>query len=196
MLKNSSDALEARIYTEDFRVYGIMHLTSNQDTARLLNREDRTFLAITKGIVYEKGFVHPPQPKQYRASVNFMTVPTQKILWVMGGRASQSRSNVQADNRVIYLLYKEYFLKGSLTMGTGTRFSDYLSTMANQKPFQTLQNVSLGIMKKGQTLMEAQAIEEFEFVTVNLANVGGVFDVAALPSSSNRPSAIISIEEG
>lgn len=196
MLKNSSDALEARIYTQDFRVYGIMHLASNQDTPRLLNREDRAFLAVTKGIVYESGFVHPPNPNQYRAAVNFMTLPTNKILWVMGGRASQPRSNVQADNRVVYLLYKEYFLKGSLTMSTGTRFSDYLSNMTANKPFQTLQNVSLGLMKKGQTLMEIKPIEEFEFVTVNLANVGGIFDVAALPSSSNRSSAILSIEEG
>ncbi|MEZ4632038.1 MAG: hypothetical protein R2880_15230 [Deinococcales bacterium] len=170
------DSLTARIYTSDFRVYGHMHLPPNQESAWHLNRSDRIFLPLTEAIVYRAGFSHPPSEAEFRASVAFITIPLSKILWVVGGRCAEIHED--QSTREVYVLYPDYFLKGELRMAKNVRLSSHLSEISYPKNFQTLYNVSLGIANKDQLLKDTPSLEFFDFATVNMANVGGVFDLS------------------
>ena len=184
MLKTVFDSHEARVYTEDFRMYGMMHLPKgeNHDTARLLNRNDKLFLRVTKGIVYSKGFRHPPTIDEYRASVGFMAIPIERLMWVYGGKA-QDFEKVSYEAREVYLLYANYFIRGELRLAKNSVLTSFLDNVASNKPFQTLYNASIGVPIKGLQVQEVDPIEEFDFVTVNLRMVGGIFDISP-PSAS------------
>ncbi len=175
MLNAKIEALEARVYTFDFRAFGMLHLSPNQDTARLLNRDDRPSLAITDAMLYRPGYAYPPQQDDFQSSLDFVAIPLERILWVYGGNPGPARG-IDFELRRLYILYPGHHLAGDIKMAPGMRFSDYFATSASEKPFQMLYNVSLhaGLPKKEQ---EAEELEHFNFVTVNLHNASGIFDV-------------------
>ena len=125
-------------------MYGMMHLPKgeNHDTARLLNRNDKLFLRVTKGIVYSKGFRHPPTIDEYRASVGFMAIPIERLMWVYGGKA-QDFEQVSYEAREVYLLYANYFIRGELRLAKNSVLTSFLDNVASNKPFQTLYNASI-----------------------------------------------------
>lgn len=177
MYKTVVDSLEARVTTSDFRVYGMMHLPAHVGTAEVMNNPARPYLPLTRAMIYARGHVHPPKIQEFMASPEFLAIPKERIAWVYGGRPSPEQG-VKFESRNLYLLYESYFLRGELRMTPGARLSDYLSGKSESKLFQNLYRAQLCVPIHGKTVQDTPPVEEFEFVTVNLRNAGGIFDLS------------------
>lgn len=176
MLSAKVEASEARVYTFDFRAFGMLHLTPNQDTARLLNRDDRPSLALTQAMLYRPGYDYPPKQADFQSTLDFVAIPLERILWVYGGNPGPARG-IDFELRRLYVLFHDHYLRGDIKMAPGMRFSDYFATSAADKPFQILYNVGLYAGLPNKKKPEGEGLEHFDFVTLNLHNASGIFDV-------------------
>ncbi|PZA06595.1 MULTISPECIES: hypothetical protein [unclassified Meiothermus] len=177
MYRRFREAHEVRIHTIHYRLYGMMYLIPGGGTADLLNAEGKDYLPTTGVLLYEAGYQHPPDPKDLKASADFVAVQKGHIRWLVGGRPATLRtSRAMVERRRLALLYAGYFLAGELELPKGVRLSDFLSTT---KPFQTLYDVGLYLLQPRRPVIELEPYERFEFVTVNLAQVEGVLEAPA-----------------
>ncbi|MFY0007063.1 hypothetical protein ABTQ01_20345, partial [Acinetobacter baumannii] len=60
MYKQPREVHEARIYTQAYRVYGLIYLVPGAGTADLLNQE-KPYLPVTGALLYTPGYTHPPE---------------------------------------------------------------------------------------------------------------------------------------
>ncbi len=169
--------MEGRVYTNEFRLYGLLHLPEFVGTARLLNLTDRPYLPVTRCMVYDAGFRHPPESDAMQYETDFAAVPKDHILWVMGGRPEEPSEHVRREARLVYVMYDNYVLTGRLYIMPDQRVSDYLHTVFTDRPFQDLYGARVLLPRKDVPLEEFEVLQYHEFVTVNLKQAGGVFDV-------------------
>lgn len=169
--------MEGRVYTNEFRLYGLLHLPEFVGTARLLNLTDRPYLPVTRCMVYDAGFRHPPESSAMQYETDFAAVPKDHILWVMGGRPEEPSEHVRREARLVYVMYDNYVLTGRLYIMPDQRVSDYLHTVFTDRPFQDLYGARVLLPRKDVPLEEFEVLQYHEFVTVNLKQAGGVFDV-------------------
>ncbi|AEB11613.1 hypothetical protein [Marinithermus hydrothermalis] len=174
MYKQPRDPFEARVYTPEYRVYGMIYLVPKGATADLLNQENRLLLPMTGVLVYTPGFKHPPDASELKATTGFLAVPKRRILWVVGGRPATPRTTgAMLRRQSLVLLYEGYAIAGKLDMPQHVRLSDYLSTA---KPFQTLHEARLYVLQPDRPIVELEPEESFEFVTVNLHRIAGLIE--------------------
>jgi hypothetical protein len=74
MLNPTLRPVEARVYTDEFRVYGVFHLRANTGTAWLLNAEDRPHLPLTHVSMYRPGVAHPPGSEALAYETHFAAI--------------------------------------------------------------------------------------------------------------------------
>jgi hypothetical protein len=169
--------MEGRIYTNEFRLYGMLHLPEFVGTARLLNLTDRPYLPVTSCMVYDAGFRHPPESDALQYETDFAAVPKDHILWVVGGRQEDASEHARREARLVYIMYTDYVLTGRLYIMPDQRVSDYLHTVFTDRPFQDLYGVRVLLPRRDVPLTDFEVLQHHDFVTVNLKQAGGVFDV-------------------
>jgi hypothetical protein len=168
---------EGRVYTNEFRLYGLLHLPELVSTARLLNLTDRPYLPVTHCMVYDAGFRHPPENEALQYETDFAAVPKEHILWVVGGRAEEVSEHVRREARLVYIMYASYVLTGQLYLMPDQRVSDYLHTVFTDRPFQDLYGARVLLPRRDVPLESFEVLQHHDFVTVNLKQAGGVFDI-------------------
>jgi hypothetical protein len=170
--------IEARIYTNEFRVYGLVHFRPNTGTAWLLNAEDRPHVPMTRVAMYRAGLEHPPQASELVYESHFAAIPKSSIVWIQGGAADEAKDGLGLQPREVYLVYPTYVLAGFVAMRPEVRLSDYAGLAMSKKSFVTLNRVRvLAKGEPGMPLAELPAVQEHDFVTVDLRKVAAVFDV-------------------
>lgn len=178
--------MEGRVYTNEFRLYGLLHLPEYVGTARLLNLTDRPYLPVTRCMVYDAGFRHPPESNAMQYETDFAAVPKDHILWVVGGRPEEPSEHARREARLVYVMYDRYVLTGRLFIMPDQRVSDYLHTVFTDRPFQDLHGARVLLPRNDLPLEEFEVLQYHEFVTVNLKQAGGVFDVKRSEGSAFR----------
>ena len=68
MYARSTEPPEVRVYTADFRIYGMMHLPKGGGMATFLNKDRRPLVPMTGVLVYAPGHEHPPRVGKMRAT--------------------------------------------------------------------------------------------------------------------------------
>ena len=165
MYKQPREVHEARIYTQAYRVYGLIYLVPGAGTADLLNQE-KPYLPVTGALLYTPGYTHPPEAKDLKASTGFLALRKELIQWVVGGRPTEPRTSpALLEKRRLALLFGDYLLAGELLLPRGVRLSDFLS---QAKPFQTLLEAGLYPLLPDRPIVELEPLERFPFVTVYL----------------------------
>ncbi len=170
--------MEGSLYTDDFRIQGVFHLRSNTGTSWLLNADDRPHLPLTRVRMYRPGHEHPPTAESLLYDTHFAAIPKSSIVWMAGGAPDQTQEGYGRQPRKIYLVYPTYLLTGYLSVRPEVRLSDFLASAMTAKPFYTLNEAKLlRPGGPGKTLAELDELQSHPFITVNLRNVAGVFDV-------------------
>lgn len=181
MYKQPREAHEARIFTQAYRVYGMIYLVPGSGTADLLNQE-KVYLPVTGALLYTPGYLHPPEAKDLKASTSFLALRKERIQWVVGGKAAEPRTSpALLERRSLAFLFGEYLLAGALLVPRGVRLSDHLS---QAKPFQTLLEARLYILRPDHPIVELEPVERFPFVTLNLRLAEAV---AEAPGEAHDP---------
>lgn len=177
MLNPSLRPVEARVYTDEFRVYGVFHLRANTGTAWLLNAEDRPHLPLTHVLMFRPGIAHPPGSEELAYETHFAAIPKASIVWMQGGAPDSAQEGMGRQPREVYLVYPTYVMTGTFLMRPEVRLSDFLTTAMGAKPFVTLHKARiLGPGSRGQSFPELPTLQAHDFITVNLRTVGGIFD--------------------
>ena len=169
---------EGRVYTNEFRLYGLLHLPDFLSTSRLLNLTDRPYLPVTRCMVYDAGFRHPPENAALQYETDFAAVPKDHILWVVGGTADEPAERARREPRMVYVMYASYVLTGRLYLMPDQRVSDFLHTVFTDRPFQDLHDARVLLPRRDVPLADFEVLQSHDFVTVNLKQAGGVFDVS------------------
>ena len=178
MLNPTLRPVETRVYTDEFRVYGVFHLRANTGTAWLLNADDRPHLPLTRVSMYRPGVAHPPGSEELAYETHFAAIPKASIVWMQGGAPDSVQEGMGRQPRQVYLVYPTYVMTGTFSMRNEVRLSDYIGTAMGSKPFVTLHEARiLGAGSRGQSFAELPTIQAHDFITVNLRNVGGIFDL-------------------
>ncbi len=178
MLKTAVTAFEARVYTSEFTVYGLLHLPVHVNTAAVLNNQRRPYLPITQCTVYRAGVRHPPAEDDVRYTPDFVALPKDQIQVVIGGIPDEGPPGVSRESRTLFMLYRNYAVRGEIRITPNARISDYLVGTSHQRPFQNLFEAAVTVPEPGVHLMDLKAIQRHSFVTVNLRAVGGMFDIS------------------
>jgi len=170
--------IDARVYTNEFRVYGTVHFRPNTGTAWLLNAEDRPHLPMTQVTIYRAGTEHPPQAGDMVYQSHFAAIPKSSIVWIQGGAVDEAKDGLGLQPRELYLVYPTYVLAGFVAMRPEIRLSDFVGLATAKKSFVTLHDARvLGHGPAGAALAELPAAQSHPFVTVDLRKVAAVFDV-------------------
>ena len=166
------------MYTDEFRVYGVFHLRANTGTAWLLNVEDRPHLPLTHVSMYRPGVAHPPGSEQLAYETHFAAIPKASIVWMQGGAPDSGQEGMGWQPRQVYLVYPTYVVTGTFLMRAEVRLSDYIGAAMGAKPFVTLHDARiLGKGSRGLSFGDLPMLQVHDFITVNLRNVGGIFDL-------------------
>lgn len=181
MYKQPREVYEARIYTQAYRVYGLIYLVPGAGTADLLNLE-KPYLPVTGALLYTPGYTHPPEAKDLKASTGFLALRKERIQWVVGGKPSEPRTSPSLlERRKLAFLFGDYLLAGELLLPRGVRLSDHLS---QAKPFQTLFEAKLYVLTPNKPIVDLEPSETFPFVTLNLRRAEAV---AEAPGEAQDP---------
>lgn len=179
MWKTNVETLEGRVYTDQYRVYGLLHALAEAGMVEHLNNKTKVFLPVVDAMVYDRGHSHPPTLESFHASPPFMAVPKEKILWVLGGTPA-TQTTRKFESRRMAVFFGNYFLRGDLRLVPGARTSDFLNGVWAEKPFQCLYDASLVVLSERRPLAEITPLETFDFVTLNLRNTTGVCELPAV----------------
>ncbi|MDF1523992.1 MAG: hypothetical protein P1P87_14400 [Trueperaceae bacterium] len=177
MLQTSLKPVEARIYTNEFRVYGVVYMRPGTGTAWMLNTEQRPHVPVTRVSMFRPGIAHPPDSGQLAYESHFAAVPKASIVWMQGGAPDSVQEGLGKERRGVYLVYPSFVIAGSFLIRPELRLSDYLATAMGPKPFATLHDARiLSPQGREQRFGELPVVQQHDFVTVNLHHVGVVFD--------------------
>ncbi len=169
--------VEARVYTNEFRVYGLVHLRPNTGVAWLLNAESRPHLPLTDVRMYRSGIEHPPSDGDLVYESDFVAIPKSSIAWIAGGIRDDTREGMGLHARDVILVYPTYVLAGSLAMRPEVRLSDFVGLAMGKKSFVTLSGARvLGPASPGTSFAERPVLQSHDFVTVDIRKVAGVLE--------------------
>ena len=174
-MKTPTVKINTRVYTSNMRIYGTVHVLQQGDISGLLNG-NRLFFPMTECKVYKFGLKHPPKSEDLQFRPEFLAVPKERVWWLTTGDTNK-HLNARTEMRKLFLLYPGYVLKGDVLIFPRIRTSDFLVRAVVERPFQYLYNAEVLIPRQGHGMTEAHILEQFPVVTVNLANVAGVFDI-------------------
>jgi hypothetical protein len=171
-------ALEMRVHTHEFRIYGQVHVRPNTGTTWLLNAEDRPHLPMTQVTMYRAGVEHPPKPADMVYQSHFAAIPKSSIVWVQGGAPDEARDGMGLQPREVYLVFPTYVLAGAVAMRPEVRLSDFVGLAMAKKSFVTLNGARvLDTMQVSATLAQLPAVQAHPYLTVDLRKVAAVFDL-------------------
>ena len=185
-----AEPVEGRVYTAEFRLYGMLHPPRSIGISHMLNLGDRPYVPVTRCMVYGHGFTHPPEHVSLQYETEFAAIPKTRVLWMVGGNADQVSEHVSREPRVVYLMFAQYVLSGTLHLPPGQRVSDFLLTALTDRPFHNLLNARVLRPRQGVPIASFEVVQNHPFVTVNLKNAGGIFDVRGATGAG------FSLEEG
>lgn len=188
--RHLADPVEGRVYTAEFRLYGLLHPPRSIGISHMLNLGGRPYVPVTACMVYGHGFVHPPENGSLQYETQFAAIPKTRILWVVGGSEDQVSEHVSREPRVVYLMFAHYVLTGTLHLPPGQRVSDFLLNALTDRPFHNLLNARVLKPRQGVPIAAFEVVQSHPFVTVNLKNAGGIFDVRGATGAG------FSLEEG
>lgn len=171
-------SVEMRVYTNEFRVYGLLHVRPNVGTAWLLNSDDRPHVSLTRVSMFRAGVAHPPAEGDLMYESHFAAIPKSSIVWAAGGAMDQAGSGLGLQPREVFLVYPTYVLAGTFAMRPEVRLSDFVGTSMGHRSFVTLSHARvLDRGPSGASLAEAPVLHEYPFVTVDIRKVAAVIDV-------------------
>ncbi|MEM7737162.1 MAG: hypothetical protein AAF267_15375 [Deinococcota bacterium] len=175
--KKQVDTFEGRVYTGKYTIYGLLYTPSNEDMDRYLNTTERSFVPISEPMIYQSCLTHPPDIRSLSAAPPFIAVHKEKILWLMGARASEEVIRHSEQQRMA-ILFDDFFLSGNVRHRENTRMSAFLEAMTSENTFQTLTNVHLCKLKhRGyEVFNDNEPLETFDTAVVNLHNAEGVIE--------------------
>ena len=173
------EATEARAYTNDFRVFGLIHPRRGTAVSRFLNQRDRTFLAMTSCMVYREGYDYPPAGEALLYQTEFAALPKDRLLWLVGGLPEAPGDRGQREPRQVCVMYPAYVLIGTLLLPPRVRMTDYLNSITDDKPFVELSEVTVCKPRPGVRVEQFEVVERHALATVNVVLAGGLFDVKA-----------------
>lgn len=176
MYKTKMDSLDGRVYTSNYRIYGEIYSLPGAGLADQLNRKERPFLPITSVMMYDRGYRHPPDVEGFKASPAFMAVPKASLFWIMGGLPSNPEF-MNVEDRLLAVMFGSYLLRGYMKLRKDSRTSDHINLRFINKPFECLYDVSVVPMGDKKPLKELAAVENCEFVTLNLRNCTGISEL-------------------
>jgi hypothetical protein len=177
---------EGRLYTAEFRLYGLLHIPRNVGAAWLMNMQDRPYLPVTRCMVYDSGIEHPPSPSSMLYETEFAAIPKGHILWALGGNPDERAGSLAREARRVFVMFESYVLSGALYLPPKQRVSDFLSTVLGVRPFVNLFEARVLVPRPGVPLQQLEPVQEHPFVTVNLKQAGGIFDVHGSPGQGFR----------
>lgn len=177
-LGHGIEPVEGRAYTADFRVFGMFHLRRGVAFSRVLNMRDRPFLAVTECMVYREGYAYPPEPETLLYKTEFAALPKERLLWLVGGAAESAQERYGREPRQVCVMFPTYVIVGNMHMPPRVRISDHLIPAYAERPFQELFDASVLKPRPGASIETFEVVERHEFMTVNVARAGGLFDVA------------------
>lgn len=167
---------EGRAYTFDFRVFGLLHMRRSVPISRFLNQRDRPYVAMTSCIVYREGYDYPPAEDALLYRTAFAALPKSRLQWVVGGHRDMAGGPQGSEPRFVYVLYPSYVLSGKLFLPPRVRVSDYLSQAFSDRSFQDLVDVEVLKPQAGGDVRQFEVVERHDFVVVNVALAGGLFE--------------------
>jgi hypothetical protein len=162
------------VLTREFLARGFVHVRDGTGMAWLLNAEERPALAMTGLGIYGRSFTDPPTEGDLLYRTEFAAVPKAQVLWLAGGAPDRTLDGHGRVPRPVHLLYADHVLTGTLNLRTEVRLSDFTAQLMPSKPFVTLYDARVLRPATGGELAEVQYQP---FLTVNLRNVGGIYDV-------------------
>lgn len=186
--KKAVDTFDGRVYTNKYTIYGLLYTPPNEDMDVYLNKVDRAFVPISEPMIYRSTLQYPPDIRTLSAAPPFIAVHKDKILWLVGARASDDIKRHVVEQRVA-ILFDDFFLAGNIQYRENTRMSSYLEDITDKNAFQALTNVHLCRLKhKGYEVFSDDApLERFDTVVVNLYNAEGVIEFEGGPKPSKAP---------
>lgn len=174
MFHASTTTHQARVYTTTLNIHGHLHVSAQADISSMFNHQ-RPFFPMTACAVYKKGAGYKSDPALLVATLEYLIIPKETVLWV-GGLEGRDVSRQPVRN--LYLLYEHYVLKGEVSLPGNARLSDFLSRTVHEKPFQYLFNVEVRLPQMGKPLLEVPIAERLECVLVNIGKAAGLFDIS------------------
>lgn len=186
--KKAVDTFDGRVYTSKYTIYGLLYTPPNEDMDVYLNKVDRAFVPISEPMIYRSTLQYPPDIRTLSAAPPFIAVHKEKILWMVGARASDEVKKHVVEQRVA-VLFDDFFLSGNIRYRENTRMSSYLEDITDKTSFQALSNVHLCKLKhKGyEVFSDDEPLERFNNVVVNLYNAEGVIEFESVPKPSQVP---------
>lgn len=178
MMGLNVEATEARAYTNDFRVFGLIHARRGTSVSRFLNQRDRTYLPMTRCMVYREGYEYPPPSEALLYQTDFAALPKSRLLWLVGGLPEPPSDRGQREPRQICVMYPAYVLTGTLMLPPRVRMTDHLTSVYGERPFVELSEVSVCRPRAGVKVEQFEVVERHALATVNVSLAGGLFDVA------------------
>lgn len=176
VLTQGISPVEGRAYTFDFRVFGLLHMRRSVPVSRFLNQRDRPYVAMTSCIVYREGYDYPPAEAALLYRTPFAALPKSRVLWLVGGHRDTTSEPAGREPRFVYVMYPGYVLSGKLFLPPRVRVSDYLSQAFSDRSFQELVDVEVLKPRPGADLRQFEVVERHDFVVVNVALAGGLFE--------------------
>lgn len=177
MMGLNVEATEARAYTNDFRVYGLIHPRRGTAISRFLNQRDRQYLPMTRCLVYREGYEHPPAGDALLYQTDFAALPKSRLSWLVGGLPESPSDRGQREPRQVCVMYPAYVLTGTLMLPPRVRMTDHLTAVYSDKPFVELSDVSVCQPRPGVRIEQYEVVERHALATVNISLAGGLFDV-------------------
>jgi len=178
MMGLNVEAVEARAYTDDFRVFGLVHVRRGTSISRFLNQRDRMYLPMTRCMVYREGYEYPPAEGALLYQTEFAALPKSRLLWLVGGLPDAPGDRGQREPRQVCVMYPAYVLTGTLMLPPRVRMTDHLTAVYGDKPFVELGDVNVCKPRSGVKMEQFEVVERHALATVNVALAGGLFDVA------------------
>lgn len=174
--------VECCAYTAAGRVYGYVNSSTGGSLTDHCNRPNDSVLIIEQARMVQRGFDEPPRPAEVFTTAAQCSLPKASILWLTSPRY---RSAEVAPHRSVRFAFAfaDHCLIGDFRVPSSIAPIDALQNMLENKPFQSLQQVSLDIPVLGERLGENQPLREIEQVTINLAQVLNAWPFEA----SSRP---------
>ncbi len=186
VLTQGISPVEGRAYTFDFRVFGLLHMRRSVPVARFLNQRDRPYVAMTSCIAYHEGYDFPPSEDALLYRAPFAALPKSRLLWLVGGHRDVANDPQGREPRFVYVMYPSYALSGKLFLPPRVRVSDYLSQAFSDRAFQELVDVEVLRPRAGADLRQFEVVERHDFVVVNVALAGGLFEDDRPPGRAFR----------
>lgn len=184
MYKQPVEHVDGRVHTTNYRIHGTLFPRPRVGMPDQLNRADQPYLPIASPQLFGHT-IGEVDPKKRMGRGEFIAVPRESILWVVGGDSGPSDFR-DFRWREVAVLYAEVLLRGRLRVGSTMRTSDYIRGRIEAKPFDALFEATVTRLEGGRSFDQLEVMESFPFVTVNLRATTGVVELGSVLGDEER----------